>query len=109
VIAASRDDCARRALLPSSHIANASVCSSTFVNQHDTNRRHERDRPVLCARPRYDGKRFIDVARDVGVDVKGETRQVSWIDFDKDGRKDSTFLNARAAARPLSSTAARRK
>jgi len=46
---------------------------------------------------------------DVGVDVKGETRQVSWIDFDNDGRKDSTFLNARAAARPLSSTARRRK
>jgi hypothetical protein len=28
------------------------------------------------------------VARDLGVDVKGETRQVSWIDFDNDGRVD---------------------
>src|SRR5262245_11414673 len=37
---------------------------------------------------RYDGKRFVDVAHDLGVDVKGETRQVSWIDFDNDGRLD---------------------
>jgi hypothetical protein len=38
---------------------------------------------------RNDGKgRFTDVARDLGVDVKGETRQVSWIDFDNDGRVD---------------------
>ena len=36
-----------------------------------------------------DGKgRFTDVARDLGIDVKGETRQVSWIDFDNDGRVD---------------------
>jgi hypothetical protein len=36
-----------------------------------------------------DGKgRFVDAARDLGVDVKGETRQVSWIDFDNDGRVD---------------------
>src|SRR5438094_4885449 len=32
--------------------------------------------------------RFTDVAHDLGVDVKGETRQVSWIDFDNDGRVD---------------------
>jgi hypothetical protein len=37
---------------------------------------------------RYDGKRFVDVAADLGVAVKGETRQVSWIDFDNDGRLD---------------------
>jgi len=37
---------------------------------------------------RYDGTRFVDVAHDLGVDVKGETRQVSWIDFDNDGRVD---------------------
>ena len=37
---------------------------------------------------RYDGTRFVDVARDLGVDVKGETRQVCWIDFDDDGRVD---------------------
>jgi VCBS repeat protein len=35
-----------------------------------------------------DGRRFIDVAHELGVDVKGETRQVSWIDFDNDGRVD---------------------
>jgi len=32
--------------------------------------------------------RFVDIAHDLGVDVKGETRQVSWIDFDNDGRVD---------------------
>jgi len=32
--------------------------------------------------------RFTDVARDLGIDVKGETRQVSWVDFDNDGRVD---------------------
>jgi len=32
--------------------------------------------------------KFVDVARDLGVDVRGETRQVSWIDFDNDGRVD---------------------
>jgi penicillin G amidase len=37
---------------------------------------------------RYDGKRFVDVAHDLGVDVKGETRQISWVDFDNDGRVD---------------------
>jgi len=38
---------------------------------------------------RNDGHgKFVDVARDLGVDVKGETRQVSWIDFDNDGRLD---------------------
>ena len=37
---------------------------------------------------RNDGKRFVDVAHDLGVDVAGETRQISWIDFDNDGRVD---------------------
>ena len=37
---------------------------------------------------RNDGKKFVDVAHDLGVDVMGETRQVSWIDFDNDGRVD---------------------
>jgi hypothetical protein len=38
---------------------------------------------------RNDGHgKFVDVAKDLGVDVKGETRQVSWIDFDNDGRVD---------------------
>ena len=32
--------------------------------------------------------KFVDVAKDVGVDVRGETRQISWIDFDNDGRVD---------------------
>ena len=32
--------------------------------------------------------KFVDVAKDLGVDVKGETRQISWIDFDNDGRVD---------------------
>lgn len=35
-----------------------------------------------------DGRAFTDVAADLGVDVSGETRQVSWIDFDNDGRVD---------------------
>jgi hypothetical protein len=37
---------------------------------------------------RYDGARFVDIAPDVGVDVKGETRQVSFVDFDNDGKVD---------------------
>jgi hypothetical protein len=35
-----------------------------------------------------DGKHFTEVGRELGVDVMGETRQVSWIDFDNDGRVD---------------------
>jgi hypothetical protein len=35
-----------------------------------------------------DRGKFTDIAGDVGVAVKGETRQVSWIDFDNDGRVD---------------------
>ena len=38
---------------------------------------------------RHDGSgRFTDIAHDLGIDVKGETRQVSWVDFDNDGRVD---------------------
>src|SRR5262249_4106550 len=37
---------------------------------------------------RMTGGRFVDVAHELGVDVIGETRQVSWIDFDNDGRMD---------------------
>jgi hypothetical protein len=38
---------------------------------------------------RNDGHgKFADIAKDLGVDVKGETRQISWIDFDNDGRLD---------------------
>jgi hypothetical protein len=34
------------------------------------------------------GTRFTEIGRDLGIDAKGETRQVSWIDFDNDGRVD---------------------
>jgi hypothetical protein len=34
------------------------------------------------------GKRFTEVGHALGVDVMGETRQVSWIDFDNDGKVD---------------------
>src|SRR5205823_2807938 len=34
------------------------------------------------------GRKFTEIGRDLGIDVKGETRQVSWIDFDNDGRVD---------------------
>jgi hypothetical protein len=34
------------------------------------------------------GKRFTDVAGPMGVDVKGETRQPSWVDYDNDGDLD---------------------
>jgi hypothetical protein len=37
---------------------------------------------------RNDGRKFVDVAHDLGVDVVGETRQISWIDFDNDGKAD---------------------
>ena len=50
---------------------------------------------------RNDGSgRFTDVAHDLGIDVKGETRQVSWIDFDNDGRVD-LFVAFRDAANLL--------
>lgn len=32
--------------------------------------------------------RFVDVAGDLGIKVEGEVRQISWIDFDNDGRLD---------------------
>jgi len=35
-----------------------------------------------------DGKHFTEIGHDLGIDAKGETRQVSWIDFDNDGRVD---------------------
>ncbi len=35
-----------------------------------------------------DGKHFTEIGHDLGIDVKGETRQVSWVDFDNDGRID---------------------
>jgi hypothetical protein len=35
-----------------------------------------------------EGGRFVDVARDLGINAKGESRQVSFIDFDNDGRVD---------------------
>jgi len=34
------------------------------------------------------GGRFVDVAGDLGIKVEGEVRQISWIDFDNDGRLD---------------------
>ena len=37
---------------------------------------------------RNEGGKFVDLAHDMGVDVVGETRQISWIDFDNDGRID---------------------
>jgi hypothetical protein len=37
---------------------------------------------------KHDGNKFIDVAPDLGLDLIGETRQVSWIDFDNDGKVD---------------------
>lgn len=35
-----------------------------------------------------DGRRFTEIGHELGVDAMGETRQVSWIDFDNDGRVD---------------------
>ncbi|HTS75338.1 MAG TPA: CRTAC1 family protein [Bryobacteraceae bacterium] len=32
--------------------------------------------------------KYVDIAHQMGVDAMGETRQVSWIDFDNDGRVD---------------------
>ena len=44
--------------------------------------------PNKLYRNEGNGEHFTDVARELGVDVKGETRQISWIDFDNDGRVD---------------------
>jgi penicillin amidase len=35
-----------------------------------------------------DGKHFTEVGHKMGVDLIGETRQISWIDYDNDGRVD---------------------
>jgi penicillin G amidase len=35
-----------------------------------------------------DGKHFTEVGRKMGVDFVGESRQISWIDYDNDGRVD---------------------
>jgi hypothetical protein len=32
--------------------------------------------------------KFVDVAGDLGIKVEGEVRQISWIDFDNDGKLD---------------------
>ena len=32
--------------------------------------------------------KFVDVAQDLGIKVVGEVRQISWIDFDNDGKLD---------------------
>lgn len=46
------------------------------------------------------GRRFTDVARALGVDATGETRQPSWIDFDNDGDLD-LFVALRDAPNAL--------
>ncbi len=35
-----------------------------------------------------DGKHFRDVAHQLGVDAVGESRQISWVDYDNDGEVD---------------------
>ena len=35
-----------------------------------------------------DGKHFTEVGHTMGVDLFGETRQISWIDYDNDGKVD---------------------
>ncbi len=35
-----------------------------------------------------DGTHFTEVGRKMGVDIVGESRQISWIDYDNDGRVD---------------------
>ncbi len=35
-----------------------------------------------------DGRHFTEVGHNMGVDLVGETRQISWIDYDNDGRVD---------------------
>jgi hypothetical protein len=37
---------------------------------------------------RNDGGRFTDVAKAIGVEVMGESRQPAWVDFDRDGDVD---------------------
>ena len=49
--------------------------------------RRSETRNRLC-RNDGSGKHLTDVAAAMGVDVMGETHQVSWIDFDNDGRPD---------------------
>lgn len=46
------------------------------------------DTPNRLYRNSGKGKRFTDVGSAMGVDAKGETRQISWIDYDNDGDLD---------------------
>jgi hypothetical protein len=46
------------------------------------------DTPNRLYRNDGGGRRFTDVARTLGVDALGETRQVSWVDVDNDGDLD---------------------
>ena len=45
---------------------------------------------------RNDGGKFTDVAKPMGIEVVGESRQPSWVDFDRDGDLD-LFLALRDA------------
>ncbi len=44
--------------------------------------------PNRLYRNEGNGTKFVDIAHDLGVAVIGETRQISWIDFDNDGKMD---------------------
>ena len=49
---------------------------------------------------RNDGGRFTDVAKQIGIEAVGESRQPAWIDFDRDGDLDF-FLALRDAPNML--------
>ena len=44
--------------------------------------------PNKLYRNNGNGKGFTEIGRALGVDAAGETRQVSWIDYDNDGKMD---------------------
>jgi hypothetical protein len=44
--------------------------------------------PAKVYRNDAKGTRFVDVAREIGVDLKGVSRQPAWIDYDGDGDLD---------------------
>lgn len=46
------------------------------------------DVPSRVYRNEGNGRRFVDVARDIGLAITGVSRQVTWIDYDGDGDLD---------------------
>ena len=69
------------------HAAGAtSTRTATWISTSAS--RAPRRCPTSCTATTGNGKHFTDVARAVGVDAVGESRQIAFVDFDSDGQMD---------------------